>query len=53
MPEGMRSARLLEESAQIANGTPAPAKPEERKRVPEKAATDVSADAQQPIATQH
>jgi hypothetical protein len=45
-----RAARLLEESAQIANGTPAPAKAAERKRATEKAATGASADAQQPIA---
>ncbi|RKE36927.1 hypothetical protein B0G76_3146 [Paraburkholderia sp. BL23I1N1] len=48
-----RAARLLEESAQIANGTPAPAEPGERDEATETFATDVSADAQQLTATKH
>jgi hypothetical protein len=48
-----RASRLLEESAQIANETPAPAKTAERKRATAKVSATVNTDAQQPIAVQH
>ena len=47
------AARLLDESARIANEPPALAKTAERKRTTEKVSTTVTADTQQPIAVQH